>query len=148
MTTRRKERFCGDTLNTFKWEDPKYHWSRAYKCYSRLWPPERNSKDISTSGISKACCVLEVFDATKLVSWYIDKYEKNHRIIELQGQSPISLAPSTLKKMFRLPGPMMIIKVDEAKEFLKTRNGGWDLLQQYLEDPMMMPNDLSTILVS
>jgi hypothetical protein len=145
---RRKERFCGDTLNTFRREDPKYHWSRAYKYYSTLSLPERNANDIWTSGIAKAGCVPEVFDATELVSWCIDKYEKNQRIIQLQGQSPISLAPSTFKKMFRLPEPTMTFKVDEAKEFLKTRNGGWDLLQQYLEDPTTMPEYLSTIQVS
>jgi hypothetical protein len=47
--------------------------------------------------------------------------------------------------MFRLPEPTMNFKGDEAKYFLKARNGGWDLLQQYLEDPTMMPEDLSAI---
>jgi len=63
MMARGKERFCGDTLNTFRWEDKKIHWSRAYKYYSTLSPTEIISNDIWTSGISKAGCVLEVFDA-------------------------------------------------------------------------------------
>jgi len=82
------------------------------------------------------------FDVMELVSWCIHKYEKNKRIIKLQGESPISLAPSTFKKMIRLPKPMMNFKVDEEKEFMKARNGGRDLLQQYLEDPKMIPKDL------
>ena len=42
----------------------------------------------------------------------------------------------------------MKFKFDEAKEFLKARNGGWDLMQRYLEDFAMMSKDLSTIQVS
>jgi hypothetical protein len=47
-----------------------------------------------------------------------------------------------------LPEPTMTFKGDEAKDFLKERNGGWELLQQYLEDLTVMPKDLSSIQVS
>jgi hypothetical protein len=148
MMARRKEIFCGDTLNTFGQEDTKFHWSKEYKYYSTLLVPKRNVNDIWTSKIAKAWSVPEFFYATKLVSRCVGKYDKNQRIIQLQGQSPISLAPSTFNKMFRLVEPMMNFKVNEAKEFLKTGNGGWDLLQQYLEYMVTMKEDLSTIKVS
>jgi hypothetical protein len=97
---------------------------------------------------SKFVCVLEVFYAKEIVMWCIDKFDKNQRIIQLQGESPISLSPSTFKKMFRLPEPMMNFKGDEAKYFSKDKNGGWDLLQQYLEDLTIILEYLSTIQVS
>jgi hypothetical protein len=50
--------------------------------------------------------------------------------------------------MLRLPEPMITFKGDEAKKLLKERNGGFELLQEYLEDPTMMPEDLSTIQVN
>jgi len=39
----------------------------------------------------------------------------------------------------------MTFKGDEAKEFLKERNGGLKILQEYLEDPTLMTKDLSSI---
>jgi len=66
----------------------------------------------------------------------------------LKGKSPISRAPSTFSRILRLPEPTMIFKVDEAKEFMKAKNGGLDLLPQYLEDSMTMSKDLSSIHVS
>jgi hypothetical protein len=62
-------------------------------------------------------CIPEVYDFKELISWCIDKFDKNQRIIQLQGESPISLAPSVFKKMLRLLEPTMIFKGDEAKEF-------------------------------
>jgi hypothetical protein len=80
--------------------------------------------------------------------WCIDKFDKNQSIIQLQGESPISLSPSTFKKMSKLPEPMMNFKGDEEKGFMKDKNGGWDLLQQYLENLAIMLEYLSTIQVS
>jgi hypothetical protein len=78
--------------------------------YSTLPPLEKNSNKIWTSGIASAGCVPEVYDFKELISWCIDKFDKEQRIIQLQGESPISLAPSTFKRMFRLPEPTMIFK--------------------------------------
>jgi hypothetical protein len=61
----------------------KFHWSKAYKRYSTLLFLEKNAYDIWTLGIVKARCVLDVFDVIEMVSWCIDKYEKNQRIIQL-----------------------------------------------------------------
>jgi hypothetical protein len=90
----------------------------------------------------------EIIDATELVMWCTYKYKNNQRIIQLQGQSLISLAPSTFSRMLRLFEPTMTFKVKEAKNFMKSRNGCWYLLLQYLEDPATMPKDTSIIQVS
>jgi hypothetical protein len=57
----------------------------------------------------------------------MDKFDKDRRIIQLQGESPISLIPSIFKKMLKLPEPMIIFKGDEAKNFLKERNNKLEL---------------------
>jgi hypothetical protein len=79
--------------------------------------------------------VPEVYDFKELILWCVDKFDKERRIIQLQGETPISLAPSIFKRMFRLPEPTMVFKSVEAEDFLKTKNGGTKLLQSYLEDP-------------
>jgi hypothetical protein len=109
---------------------------------------EEFKQDLDMSGIALAGCVPEVYDFKELISWCIDKFDKNQRIIQLQGESPISLAPSVFKRMLRLPEPTMTFKSVEAKDFLKTKNGGFELLQDYLEDPTILPEDLSSIQVS
>ena len=42
----------------------------------------------------------------------------------------------------------MKFKGGKAKYFLTEKNDGWELLQQYLEDPTVMPKDLSRINIS
>jgi hypothetical protein len=44
--------------------------------------------------------------------------------------------------------PTIDFKGDEAKYFLREINGGLELSQEYLEDPMMVPEDILTIQVS
>jgi hypothetical protein len=48
----------------------------------------------------------------------------------------------------KLPEPTLTYKGDEARTFLKGRNNGIELLQEYLQDPATMPQDLSRIQVS
>jgi hypothetical protein len=59
------------------------------------------------------------------------------------GESPISLSPSLFRRMLKLIEPMITFKGDEAKELLKARSGGFELLQEYLEDLATIPKDLS-----
>jgi hypothetical protein len=101
-----------------------------------------------TSRIALTDCVPKVHNFKELISWRIDKFDKNQRIIQLQGESPISLAPSIFKRMLRIPEPTMTFKGDEAKEFLKERNGILNLLREYLQYPIVIPEDLSSIHVS
>jgi hypothetical protein len=89
--------------------------------------------------------VPEVYDFKELILCYVDKFDKERRIIQLQGESPISLAPSIFKRMFRLLEPTVVFKSAEAEDFLKTKKGGFKLLQDYLEDSTVFPEDLSNI---
>jgi hypothetical protein len=140
--------FCGDTLNTFAREDPKNHWSRDYRYYSSLSPEGNNSNDVWVSGIAKLGCVSEVFDAKDLVIWCTNNFEKDQRIIKLNGWSPISLLPTNLSEMLKLLRPTSIFKAEKIEDFIKAKNGGRDLFPQCFEDPTTAPKDLSTFQVS
>jgi hypothetical protein len=72
------------------------------------------------------------------VIWCTDNFEKDQRIIKMNGCSPISLAPPTFSQMLKFPKPTTIFKVEEAKNFIKAKNGGRDVLPQCLEDPTTM----------
>jgi hypothetical protein len=91
---------------------------------------------------------LEVFDSREIVSWCVDKFDQNRRMIQLQGESLISLSPSVFKRMLKLLEPTITFKGDEARSFLKEKYSGLELLQEYLEDPTTMPQDISNIQVS
>jgi len=60
----------------------------------------------------------------------------------------ISLAPLFFKRTIRLLEPTITFKSVEAEYLLKKKNGGLELLQDYLEDPRIIPEDLSSIQVS
>jgi len=47
--------------------------------------------------------------------------------------------------MLKLPEPNITYKGYEARNFLKGRNNGIELLQEYLQDPIEIPKDLSII---
>jgi hypothetical protein len=93
MTTQRKEQLCGDTINLLGQEDQIFEWSREYIYYSSLPLPEKSSNQIWTLGIALVGCIPKFYDFKELISWCIDKFDKNQRIIQLQGESPISLSP-------------------------------------------------------
>jgi hypothetical protein len=65
----------------------------------------------------------------------------------MNGLSPISMAPPIFSQMIKLPKMTTIFKVEEAKNFIKVKNGGKDMLLQCLEDPTIMSKDLSAIQV-
>ena len=62
---------------------------------------------IWTLGITLACHVLEVTDFKEIVQWCAKKFNFEKRIIQLQGHQPISLAPSTLSRILRIPIPTL-----------------------------------------
>jgi hypothetical protein len=66
---------------------------------------EKKMNLIWTSGIALAGCVPEVTDFRELVQWCVDKFNSEKRIIQLQGQQPISLAPSVFTRMLFSPYP-------------------------------------------
>jgi hypothetical protein len=107
---------------------------------------ERNI--VWTSSITLAGCVLEVFYSREIVPWCVEKYEQNQRVIQLQGESLISLSPSIFLRMLKLTEPTITLKGEEARQFLKERNYGLELLQEYLEDIGTMSKDLLNIQVN
>jgi hypothetical protein len=93
-------------------------------------------------------CIPEVFECKDIVTWCIDKFIQNRRVITLQSSSPVSLAPSIFREMLKLSEPNLVYKGEEAINFLKRKNNGIKLLQEYLHDPASMPEDISRIQVS
>jgi hypothetical protein len=47
--------------------------------------------------------------------------------------------------MLKLPEPKLVYKGEEAINFLKTKNNGLDLLQEYLNEPVVILEDISRI---
>jgi hypothetical protein len=103
MAVKGREHLCGDTLNLFGREDQRFQWSRSYWYYSSLPLPERNENIVWTSGITSTGCVPEVFDSREIVSWCVDKYEQNQRVIQLQGESPCFLVTISFQKDVKAP---------------------------------------------
>jgi hypothetical protein len=99
MSSKKNELYCGDTLNTLGRENQEFQWSQAYNYYKALSPTEKKTNLIWTSGIALAGCVPEVTDFRELVQWCANKFNSEKRIIQLQGQQPISLAPSIFSRM-------------------------------------------------
>jgi hypothetical protein len=110
--------------------------------------PCRQNEIIWTSGIARAGCVPEVFDCKELVSWCADKYISGQRIIPLRDHSFVSLSPQVFRQMLRLSEPTLTFKGEDSKQFLRKHNNGLDLLPEFLEDPMAVPEDITSLQVS
>jgi len=83
---------------------------------------ERNGNKIWTSGIALVGCVPGFLNSREIVYWCVDKCDQNQRIIQLQGESLVSLSLSIFKKMLKIPKPTIMFKGDKARSFLKERN--------------------------
>jgi len=118
--------------------------SEAFKWYSTLPPKENKLNKFWTFGIALARSVPEVSDFKELVLWCADKFDIGRRIIEIQGKSLISLAPSVFKRMLILSVHTLTFKNYEADNFLKTNNMGMELLEIFLTSPT---NDSNSIQV-
>jgi hypothetical protein len=140
-----RQQFCGDTVNIFGREDQNFQWSRAYSYYST---PAAQNEVIWTSGIARAGCVPEVFDCKELVSWCTDKFISDKIIIPLRDRSSVSLSPQVFRQMLRLSEPTLTFKGEDSKQFLAKHNNGLDLLPDFLEDPMVVPEDITSLQVS
>jgi hypothetical protein len=81
----------------------------------------------------------------ELIYWCIYKFEKELRVIQLQGESPISLSPSTLKRILKLPKLKTTFESAKSKDFLKTNEDVFELLWDYLKDSTVLPEDPSNI---
>jgi hypothetical protein len=117
----------------------------SYSYYSTLVV---ENQVIWNSGISRAGCVPEVFECKDLVSWCVDKFISSKRIIPLRDHSFVSLSPQVFRQMLRLPGPTLMIRGEDCKQFLGKQNNGLDLLPHLLEDPILVPKDITSLQVS
>jgi hypothetical protein len=81
MSSKRKELYCGDTLNTLGHEDQYFQWSITYNCYKSLPLPEKKTNLIWTSGITLVGCVPKVTYFKELVQCSVDKFNSEKRII-------------------------------------------------------------------
>jgi hypothetical protein len=145
MAATTRQQFCRDTLNIFGHEDQNFQWSRAYSYYSS---PSAQKEVIWTSEIARAGCVPEVFDCKELVSWCTEKYIPSQWIIQLQDHSPISLSPQVFRKMLKLPEPTLTFKGEDCRDFLKKHDNDLDLLPEFLENPMAIPEDITRLQVN
>ena len=66
----------------------------------------------------------------------------------LQGSFPTSMEPSIFREMLKFSKPNLVYKGEEARNFLKRRNKGIKILQEYFHDPASMHEDISIIQVS
>jgi hypothetical protein len=89
----------------------------------------------------------EVFDCKELVTWCTERYIPSQWIIQLWDHSPVSLSPQVFRKMLRLPEPMLTFKGEDCREFLKNHDNGLDLLPEFLENPMVIPEDITRLQV-
>jgi hypothetical protein len=132
-------------MNIFEREDHNFQWFRAYSYYSS---PSIQNEVIWTSGIARAGCVPKVFDCKEVVSWCAERYISSRRIIPLRDHSLVSLSPQVFCKMLRLLEPTLTFRGEDCKEFLKKHDNGLDLLPEFLEDSMMVPEDITRLQVS
>jgi hypothetical protein len=137
-----RHQFCGDTVNIFGHENQNFHWSRAFSYYSTS---VIENQVIWTSGIAHAGCVPEVFDCKDLVSWCTDKFIAEKRIIPLHDRSFVSLSPQVFCQMLKLPKPTLTFKGEDCKQFLAKHNNGLDLLPHFLENPNLVPKDITNM---
>jgi hypothetical protein len=86
---------------------------------------------------------LEVFDCKELVTWCAKRYIPSQQIIQLQDHSPVSLSPQVFHKMLRLLKPTLTFKGKYFMEFLKNNDNGLDLLPEFLENPVVIPKDIT-----
>jgi hypothetical protein len=134
------QQFCGDTLNIFRHEDQNFQRSRAYSYYSS---PSSQKEVIWMSGIARSGCVPEIFYYKELFTWCTKRYIPSQHIIQLWYHSLVSLSPQVFRKMLRLPEPTLTFKCEDCKELLKKHDNGLDLLPEFLENPVIIPEDIT-----
>jgi hypothetical protein len=103
---------------------------------------------IWTSGIDCAGCVPEVFYCKDPVSWSTDKFILDKRIIPLRDRSSVSLSPQVFRQMLRLSKPTLIFKGEDSKQLLAKNNNELDLFPHLLENPLLVPEDITSLQVS
>jgi len=101
-----------------------------------------------TSWIVFVGCVPEFFECKDIVTWFADKFIQNKRVIALQNNSLISLVPSIFREMLKLSESNLSYKGEVARNLLKSKNNGIEIIQEYLHERASMPEDISIIQIS
>jgi hypothetical protein len=83
MSSRRKELYCGDTLNTLGLKDHKFYRSQAYNWYKALPPTEKETSQVWSSGIALASSMPKVTDLKEPFLWCVEKFDTERRIIQV-----------------------------------------------------------------
>jgi hypothetical protein len=137
-----RQQFCGDTLNIFGRKDQNFQWSRTYSYYSS---PSAQKEVIWTSRIVRAGCVPEFFDCKEFVAWCTEKYIPSQRMIPLHDHSPVVLSSQVFCKMLKLPESTLTFKGEDCMDFLKKHDNGLDILPEFLENPVAIPEDITRL---
>ena len=132
-------------MNILRCEGQNFQWSRAYSYYSTSIA---ENQLIWTSKISHAGCVPEVFYCKDLVSWCTDKFISDKIIITLRDHSFVSWSPHVFCQMLRLSEPTLTFRGEDCKQILAKHNNGLDLLPHLLENPLLVPEDITSLQVS
>jgi hypothetical protein len=127
--------YCGDTLNTLGQEYHRFQWSQYYKWYLALPPTNKEINKVWILFIALVGCVPNATDFKELVLFCVDKFDTKRRIIQIQGNTPISLTPSVFKRNFRLSNSTTLFKNEELEKILKEHQGVAKLLENYLTNP-------------
>jgi hypothetical protein len=76
-----------------------------------------------------------------------ERYIPSQQTIQLRDHSHVSLSPQVFCKMLRLPEPMLTFKGEDCRELLKKHDNGLDLLPKFLENPVVVPEDITRLQV-
>jgi hypothetical protein len=66
----------------------------------------------------------------------------------LQNHSFVSLSPQVFRQILRLSEPTLTFNGEDFRQLLRKNNNGLDLLLDFLEDPMAVPEDIIDLQVS
>ena len=69
-------------------------------------------------------------------------------IIPLRNHSLVSLSPQVFHKMLILSEPTLTFKGQDCKQLLEKHDNGLDLLPEFLEDLIAVPEDITKLQVS
>jgi hypothetical protein len=136
MPNKRKELYCGDTVNTLGREDHTFQWSEAFKWYTTLPLEENNSNKVWTSGITLQVVCWKYQTSRSSFSGVLITSTMKRGLFSCRGRLLFLLAPTMFRRMLRLLEPTTIFKSSEADAFLKANHGGTKILDNFLLKPL------------
>lgn len=80
---KKKDPFCGDTLNTLANIDKEFHWYRAYNWYSNMCAEDASLKHLRIIRLIKYECMPKVFNVAKFMLWSSKCFDAPRRRIQV-----------------------------------------------------------------